>query len=66
MTKNDPARRSMREIFEDMQDTLTDISVAVEKRRDALDDFLAAPETTIHRLDDVLDAFKAVESPDEV
>ena len=44
--------------LESMQDTLTDISTAVERKRDALSDFVEALDASIRKLDDVLEVWR--------
>ena len=44
--------------LESMQDTLTDISTAVERKRDALSDFLEARDASIRKLDDALEILR--------
>lgn len=41
-----------------MQDTLTDISTSVERKRDALSDFVEALDASIRKLDDALEVLK--------
>ena len=44
--------------LESMQDTLTDISTAVERKRDALSDFVEAMDASIRKLDDALEVLR--------
>ena len=44
--------------LESMQDTLTDISTAVERKRDALSDFVVALDASIRKLDDALEVLR--------
>ena len=41
-----------------MQDTLTDISTSVERKRDALSDFVEALDASIRKLDDALEVLR--------
>ena len=44
--------------LESMQDTLTDISTAVERKRDAQSDFVEALDASIRKLDDALEVLR--------
>lgn len=44
--------------LESMQDTLIDISTAVERKRDALSDFVEALDASIRKLDDALEVLR--------
>ena len=44
--------------LESMQATLTDISTAVERKRDALSDFVEALDASIRKLDDALEVLR--------
>ena len=44
--------------LEGMQDTLTDISTAVARKRDALSDFVEALDASIRKLDDALEVLR--------
>ena len=44
--------------LESIQDTLTYISTAVERKRDALSDFLEALDASIRKMDDALEVLR--------
>ena len=47
-----------------MQDTLTDISTSVERKRDALSDFVEALDASIRKLDDALEVLRKSKEAD--
>ena len=50
--------------LESMQDTWTDISTAVERKRDALSDFVEALDASIRKLDDALEVLRKSKEAD--
>ena len=50
--------------LESMQDTLTDISTVVERKRDALSDFVEALDASIRKLDDALEVLRKSKEAD--
>lgn len=50
--------------LETMQNTLTDISTAVERKRDALSDFVEALDASIRKLDDALEVLRKSKEAD--